>query len=142
MLNKNKSIKLAVVILVLAGLVYVGVVLSQSNSLRDKTPDEAVISNLNNVTAQAELYYDNFGTYSGACEDQNIANALASASNTVGDTSEGRCIDGENFWLMWHNFKTDSEYKDSYYCVDYIGNKTLVSSPPGGDATMCPPGSS
>jgi prepilin-type N-terminal cleavage/methylation domain-containing protein len=118
-------IELLVVIAIIG--ILSAVVLASLNSARDKAADAAVRANLNNVRAQAELYYDNTGnSYAGACTvDTNIAQALTAADSAVGGATDGGCADSATEWVMWHNLKVDIT---QYYCVDSTGNATTTDA--------------
>ena len=58
-MNKNKGFTLIELLVVIAIIgILSSVVLASLNSARNKGADAAVKSNLSNIRAQAELYYD------------------------------------------------------------------------------------
>ena len=73
-------IELLVVIAIIG--VLSSVVLASLNTARSKGSDAAVKSNLNNMRAQVELFYDsNSNTYAGACSDPSVSKALTAAQS-------------------------------------------------------------
>lgn len=79
-------IELLVVIAIIG--ILASVVLASLNSARNKGADAAIKSNLANVRAQAELFYDNNNSsYAGLCADTNVSNSMNAAKNASGATS-------------------------------------------------------
>ncbi len=102
-------IELLVVIAIIG--ILASVVLASLNTARDKGTDAANKSNLNNIRAQAELYYDNNGrTYTAVCADTKVAEAIAAAGAVCGDSAGawGAAVD-----LLGTS--------GSSYCVDSTG---------------------
>ncbi len=140
-------IELLVVIAIIG--ILSAVVLASLNSARNKGADAAVRSNLNNVRAQAELYYDIGNTYASACTtDTNIARALAAAASAGYPSGVSGCNDAATSWIMYAELRTSDHatggtVKD-VYCVDSKGDARDLdyTQQPGGaadgtDATTC-----
>lgn len=77
-------IELLVVIAIIG--ILSSVVLASLNSARSKGADAAVKSNLNNLRAAAELYYDGAGNYSSVCTGT-FANGINAAKTAAGISS-------------------------------------------------------
>lgn len=108
-------IELLVVIAIIG--ILASVVLASLNSARDKGEDAAIKSNLNNIRAQAELFYDDQGDYLGVCDDPNVAQGVAAASGTCNDTED-----------VWAAFASLSSATTSSYCVDSSGTATTTTT--------------
>ncbi|MDC1205542.1 type II secretion system GspH family protein [Candidatus Pacebacteria bacterium] len=138
-------IELLVVIAIIG--ILAAVVLASLNTARDKGSDAAIKSNLNNMRAQAELYYDDnsrtYGTEVSACtggmftDSSQISQALAGiASTKVCDTSDNTAATAAGTsWMM------AAELSDgTYFCVDSNGSATNTASAPSAiaEATATP----
>lgn len=112
-------IELLVVIAIIG--ILASVVLASLNSARDKGSDAAVKSTLNNMRAQAELYYDsNSNSYAGMCADPTISTAVANADSTNG-AGAVLCVDGDDVTGAWAMHAQLVSTTTAYYCVDYQG---------------------
>jgi uncharacterized RDD family membrane protein YckC/type II secretory pathway pseudopilin PulG len=96
------------------------VVLASLNSARDKGQDAAIKATLNNVSAQAELYYDdNLNSYEGLCYDRQTTLLL---DQTFGDNDvEYVCSDSVSAYAI-----TGPLNEEGYYCVDSAGTAKVV----------------
>lgn len=105
-------IELLVVIAIIG--ILASVVLASLNTARDKGTDAANKSNLNNMRAQAELFYDdNDRSYDTLCTtDDNIVQALAAADGAT-------CADTATAWAA--SVLLVSPDTTTYYCVDSTG---------------------
>ncbi|PIR85586.1 hypothetical protein COU14_03625 [Candidatus Kaiserbacteria bacterium CG10_big_fil_rev_8_21_14_0_10_44_10] len=120
-------IELLVVIAIIG--ILASVVLASLNSARDKGEDAAIKSNLNNIRAQAELFYDDNGDYDGVCLDTNVAQGVTAAGGECNSA-----VDGSG----WAAFAPLSSASSSSYCVDSTGKAiTTTTSITTGD-TSCP----
>ena len=124
-------IELLVVIAIIG--ILSSVVLASLNTARAKGADAAVKSNLNNMRAQAELFYDgNAQSYLAVCADANMAKGQAAAVLAGGNG--GTCADAAGYWVAWAGLKgtaTDA------WCVDNTGTSKQVTKPAGA-ITVCP----
>jgi prepilin-type N-terminal cleavage/methylation domain-containing protein len=112
-------IELLVVIAIIG--ILSSVVLASLNTARDKGEDAAVKSNLNNIRAQAELVYDDDGSYDGVCANANVSRAVSAA--------DGACSDADAGWTATGPLSTGGNY-----CVDSTGNAATTSGAvPAGD---------
>ena len=123
-MKQNKGFTLIELLVVIAIIgILSAVVLASLNTARDRGADAAKQSNLNNIRAQAELYYggDGGGSYSGVCDDDDIvARAVDSSDGSCYDESETGITSG---WAANAKLSTDK-----YYCTDYTGNATTTES--------------
>jgi prepilin-type N-terminal cleavage/methylation domain-containing protein len=136
-------IELLVVIAIIG--ILASVVLASLNSARSKGADAAIKANLNNMRAQAELFYDsNTSSYlpsggtaistAGACpaysasgtsmvsKDQNIANAIAQAATQGGSLST--CLNTASMWAVAVVLKADPT---KAWCVDSFGQSKQIA---------------
>jgi prepilin-type N-terminal cleavage/methylation domain-containing protein len=124
-------IELLVVIAIIG--ILSSVVLASLNQARGKGADAAVKANLNNMRAQAELFYDGNGVngYLGVCADPNFTKAMTSAHNASGASTNdstafataelstnGACQASTAVWAMQYPLKGAG----GYWCVDSGGN--------------------
>jgi len=114
-------IELLVVIAIIG--ILASVVLASLNTARDKGADAAVKSTINNLRAQAELYYDDQpGDYDGFCAAQTDAQA---AVNSAGGTGTWAC----NETTSNDGYAISGQLSDStFYCVDSTGNAAEQAS--------------
>ena len=122
-------IELLVVIAIIG--ILSSVVLASLNSARGKGADAAVKEDMHGIASQAEVYYDNNGSYSGVCGDVNVTKALANASTTGGNPTT--CNDSANAWAASATLKGAG----GFWCVDNGGKATAEGSDIG-SATACP----
>lgn len=122
--SQNRGFTLIELLVVIAIIgILASVVLASLNSARNKGADAAIKSNLNNMRAQAELYYDDNGnSYVGMCADPTIANAVASADSTNGTGGATTCIDGGDVSGAWAIEAALVASSSAFYCVDSTGH--------------------
>lgn len=119
-------IELLVVIAIIG--ILASVVLASLNNARSKGSDAAIKSSINNMRAQAELFYDdNSNTYTGMCSDPTIADAVANVDSTNG-AGTVRCNTNGTAYLVASQLVSDT---GDYYCVDSTGaaNETTGTIP-------------
>ncbi len=121
-------IELLVVIAIIG--ILASVVLASLNSARAKGADASIRSNINNMRAQAELYYDdNNLTYNNLCDTSaEIARAADSVNGAAGSFE---CEDAGNQFRISSVLSTAE-----YYCVDNDGFAGDTPTAPSG--TQCP----
>ncbi len=109
-------IELLVVIAIIG--ILASVVLASLNSAREKGADAAIKSTINNVRAQAELFYDDNtpNSYTGLCATLTDA---AAAVNNAGGTGTWTC----NEATAGASYAASGLLNDgtTYYCVDSTG---------------------
>ena len=125
MVNKSKGFTLIELLVVIAIIgILASVVLASLNSARSKGADAAIKSNLANIRAQAELYYDGTGAGSygtvAACSgavfaDPVVAAAIAQINLQSGSTAT--CHAAGQTWAVSSNLKTAGQT----WCVDNNG---------------------
>jgi prepilin-type N-terminal cleavage/methylation domain-containing protein len=139
-LNRGFTLIELLVVIAIIGIL-ASVVLASLNSARAKGSDAAIKSSLNNMRAQAELYYDNTGyTYgsvtfaAASCPtavqantlfaDTTIITALTSVISQAGGAANTRCFSTGNAWAMAAQLKTSVSATDALvdsYCIDSTG---------------------
>lgn len=127
-------IELLVVIAIIG--ILSSVVLASLNTARGKGANAAVKSNLNNIRAQAEIYYDTNGNYTAVCADPNMSKGLDAASQAgAGNTTSDVCNGAVAAWAGSAPLKV-AEGTSLYWCVDSTGTSKGEAAALGG-ATVC-----
>jgi len=123
-MNYKKGFTLIELLVVIAIIgILSSVVLASLNTARDKGANAAAKSNLNNMRAQAELFYDGTGNgkYTGICTEPTVASAIAAAAKATGDTAI--CGSTDAAWGAEVKLKGGG-----YYCVDSRGVASTTSA--------------
>jgi len=129
-------IELLVVIAIIG--ILSSVVLASLNTARGKGADAAVKSNLNNMRAQAELFYDTGQTYTGVCGQTNMTAGQAAAVAAGGNGGTCSVNGGGTAWNAWAGLKADTAQA---WCVDSFGNSKQITKAQGsalGAGVVCP----
>ena len=110
-------IELLVVIAIIG--ILASVVLASLNSARSGGQDAAVKSNLSNMRAQAELFYDNGNTYLNVCDSAQFTQAIAAADEANGSATGKTvtCNDSATGWALAADLGTTGAW-----CVDSSGD--------------------
>lgn len=136
-------IELLVVIAIIG--ILASVVLASLNSARDKGTNAAYKSTLNNMRAQAELFYDTNGTtngYTGLCTSADNDNptlvttlddAIATAITGAGAGAD--CDSSSSAYAFQATLLTTPV---TYYCVDSTGRSITGTTAKAAAATVCP----
>jgi prepilin-type N-terminal cleavage/methylation domain-containing protein len=111
-------IELLVVIAIIG--ILSSIVLASLNQARGKGANAAVKSNLANIRASAELYYDNqpVNTYVGMCSTNPISSALTAADSAGGGLN--KCLPDLDSWVISTELK-QPEGTSVNWCVDSNG---------------------
>lgn len=128
MVNNKKGFTLIELLVVIAIIgILASVVLASLNSARSKGADASIKSNMANIRAQAELWYDDHGqTYGtsvsactgGAFADTVITSAISQieAQNGTGTVTCATSADGQS-WAIMSPLKSTGTW-----CVDNTGS--------------------
>lgn len=150
-LNKGFTLIELLVVIAIIGILS-SVVLASLNTARGKGADAAIKSNLNNIRAQAELFYDTANNYTGVCATtgtnvvgpgiaaansaSGMATAYSSTLATAGSATQSVCHESASAWAASVPLKTSSA---NSWCVDSTGqSKQLTAAHLGASATVCP----
>jgi len=101
------------------------VVLASLNTARDKGADAAIKSTINNVRAEAAIYYDDNANYDAFCASLTDA---AAAVNNAGGTGSWTC----NVDLVTDSttYAVSGQLSDptEFYCVDASGSASTTAA--------------
>jgi len=105
-----------------------GGVLGSLETAREKGQDASIKSNLNNLRAEAELYYDsNNNSYAGFCGSNDFQSANTQVSNVLTATSSIKCTATPAAWVAYARLVNAT---GTYYCVDSTGYTTSLNTAP------------
>ena len=139
-LNKGFTLIELLVVIAIIGILS-SVVLASLNTARGKGANAAVKSNLNNVRAQAELWYDTKGgTYAGVCAAAGNASPIGGIKTGVDAAARAggganACNDAAGAWAASTALKV-AEGASAYWCVDSTGQSKGEAAVLGA-ATVC-----
>ncbi len=151
MRNYKKGFTLIELLVVIAIIgILSSVVLASLNSARAKGANAAIKANLANIRAQAELYYDNMGSYgapstgctAGMFTDPIITKALQAADSAAGGTqlSTVNCVSvGGSAWAISTQLKVAEGTNGvlTHWCVDSAGTSKGQAGPVSATNAAC-----
>ena len=117
-------IELLVVIAIIG--ILASVVLASLNTARDKGADASVTQSINNMRAEAELFYDDNLSYSAMCDSTIIQTALTKADD-INNAGSVICVDGDDVTGQWAIEVQLISSTTRYYCVDSTGNSDVTT---------------
>jgi prepilin-type N-terminal cleavage/methylation domain-containing protein len=109
-------IELLVVIAIIG--ILASVVLASLNSARDRGADASITSTINNVRAQAAIYFEDNNNYDDFCDT--LTNAETSVNNAGGAGTfvcNTDATTGSTAWAVSGQLSSGTDY----YCVDSTG---------------------
>ncbi len=156
--NLKKGFTLIELLVVIAIIgILSSVVLASLNTARNKGADAAVKSNLNNVRAQAELFYDTASTYDGVCaltgantigagvraaEAAYDGGTTTYADGTASTFDSAQCHDGPASgsvaWAAIVPLKASATGAPVSWCVDSTGASKQVTTVLAVSTYVCP----
>ena len=102
------------------------VVLASLNSARSKGSNAAIKSEMSQLRAQAEIYYnDNTNSYASLCADAKFLGLLNTATSTAG--ANGACFATANAWAASSPLKV-AEGTNGHFCVGSAGVSKATTS--------------
>ena len=125
-------IELLVVIAIIG--VLSAVVLASLNTARSKGNDAAIMSDLDGIRTQAQLFYgDNGNAYTGVCSNATVVKQRNGANAANGALLE-RCTDSGTAYAVAAELVS---LAGATYCVDSLGNATTTMTAIGSIGTVC-----
>ncbi len=121
-------IELLVVIAIIG--ILSSVVLASLNSARGKGANAAIKSNLANLRAGAEMFYDTGSTYSGVCNSSQFTTASTSMAASM------TCVDSATAWSASAVLKV-TDGTNTSWCVSSSGASKGTTTAGTASATAC-----
>jgi prepilin-type N-terminal cleavage/methylation domain-containing protein len=145
-MNRNKGFTLIELLVVIAIIgILSSIVLASLNTARDRANNSNIRSNLANIRAQAELYFDSNGGYGGTAStgsctvpgslfvDPNVAQMITAAESANGSANTVRCLGSATAWSV-----SSPLIGGNHWCVSSAGDSRQAASQTA-TAGVCPP---
>lgn len=131
---KKKGFTLIELLVVIAIIgILAAMVLVALNSARNKAKDARIKSALNQIRAQAEIFFDNNNTYAAVSGDGTVdtleADVVIQGSSVIWGTLSA------TGYAAWAQLISDNT---KYFCIDSTGIAKMLSAAPAAGATACP----
>jgi prepilin-type N-terminal cleavage/methylation domain-containing protein len=133
-LNRGFTLIELLVVIAIIGIL-ASVVLASLNSARDKGADAAIKSTINNVRAQAALYYEDNRNYDAFCTS---LTAAAASVNDAGGTNSWACSEN-NGAVDSDAYAVSGQLSDptEFYCVDSTGSASTTNAATAAGSGSC-----
>lgn len=119
-MQKNKGFTLIELLVVIAIIgILSGIVLTSLGTARDKAKDASAKGSISSMRAQAEIFFDDGGTYDAVCTTAGASNGIADLVTAVNNqlTDSVTCTDNVGDWIAFVTLDSNNDV----YCADSTG---------------------